>query len=242
MRRVARLMIFHVPSHSSPSLRHTICETPPIFTPWKEGKYHMTIQVFQYRIERVKLAHTHLYQGAFTWTFNRLGYWSTSFKSQFCLSSWFHVYRSIWKPTMVSKRYQSMITFAIRSHSLCYLFARQIESNWCVCRIFREITRFCTYSMNKEGGLVGGSYFEEHGNWHIFIAENENIVYALSGETFSWEILVRRNYSSTKFSSLNEKFVIFTWQKVSPNKSKSVFSWSTSELKRLFGEKYLDKL
>ena len=40
-----------------------------------------------------------------------------------------------------------------------------------------------------------------------------------SGET------IRR----AKFSSLNEKFVTFARRKVSPNKSKSVLKWSTSE-------------
>ena len=50
-----------------------------------------------------------------------------------------------------------------------------------------------------------------------------------SGET------IRR----AKFSSLNEKFVTFARRKVSPNKSKSVFSWSTNEPRRK--KSHLDK-
>ena len=43
--------------------------------------------------------------------------------------------------------------------------------------------------------------------------------------------LIGRNFRA-KFSSLNEKFVTFARRKVSPNKSKSVFSSSTNEPKR----------
>ena len=66
----------------------------------------------------------------------------------------------------------------------------------------------------------------------------------LSGKCLSGEIFVRRNYSSgeifvtkwkihhfrqAKFSSPNEKFVIFARRKISPNRSKSVFKWSANE-------------
>ena len=51
-----------------------------------------------------------------------------------------------------------------------------------------------------------------------------------SGET------IRR----AKFSSLNEKFVTFARRKVSPNKSKSVLKWSTSEPSSDLS--YLDKM
>ena len=60
---------------------------------------------------------------------------------------------------------------------------------------------------------------------YYFISET-----ILSGET------IRR----AKFSSPNEKFVTFARRKSSPNKSKSVVSWSTSEPKRESG--HLDKL
>ena len=49
-------------------------------------------------------------------------------------------------------------------------------------------------------------------------------VYTLSGETLSGEISVGRNYLSGEISVTKQKIRHFRPTKISPNKSKSVFS------------------
>ena len=61
----------------------------------------------------------------------------------------------------------------------------------------------------------------------------------LHGQYFVGRNFFGRNFRRAKFSSPNEKFVTFAQRIVSPNKSKSVFKWKTSEPTR--EKSYLDK-
>ena len=88
----------------------------------------------------------------------------------------------------------------------------------------------------KKFSFFSNFYFKEYqifiiSTFFTFSPNNLDIIFCvpyrakLCRAKFSSGETIRR----AKFSSLNEKFVTFARRKVSPNKSKSVLKWSTSE-------------
>ena len=87
------------------------------------------------------------------------------------------------------------------------------------------------YKFELDKNLTNFKYGAERlplgGQWWIsfrILLENNYRILTLSGKTLLGETIRR-----AKLSSPNEKFVTFARQKISPNKSKIVFKWSTSE-------------